>query len=847
MKKFIIKTLLFILGLIGSLYFAYYAQAQSIPSQQPFWVSGGNITPIPLDVGLGFQVPSLANLNCIGTNSAGTFGAGTCSGGGGTASSTLYTDSGTWSGFNRFLNQTVFGGIFATNASSTNATTTNFAITGTASNCGGTSALTSNSSGVVGCTAQPQGTVTAVSVASSNGFAGSSSGGATPTLTLTTTVTSNVLKGTGTAITGAVNGTDYTLNTALTCGGGQFFNAETAAGIYTCGTPAGTTYTGTFPIIVTGSVLSSGYSTTTNTGLAQGIRYIGSGGIDQIAASSSIFGFTPQPAGNYATFGFPFTPTLNFGVNTNATSTPMSFFQGIFASTTSTIASTTFAINGNVGIGTSSPVTTLTVASKASADQTPALVIDGVTGGFNADMQLNRGSNTGTEEANIDFATASVVNWQVGIQNNNTSDFELWDGTNDPVFTVKSTTNAIGFGTSTPFGDFAIDADYGDALPGNLIFNVASSSLTATTSVFSVSNIGSTTLGLFGVCSGTQAVTTNAAGTLVCGTITGTGGVAYPFFASTFGILGVSATTTALYPSGLITGTSTIGSLVATSSLTNNGVKNALVVDGANGLEAAYAGASACGANNWVTTLSAIGGSTCGTIGANGLTLSMFPTIAANTVIGNLTANTATPTAFATSSLFTGSTGQVGWFSSVGALTGTSSITFTAPTTTIASDFLIQKTSTNALQINDNFGSIDAIFNTASSTGNQFQIEASTTPNANVNAPCGGSTVCLFTIDQYGHLTASSTRATPTLGTCTGGATFGANSNDVTGDITLTTAVTSCAVVFASVYAVTPEVILTGSGTVSFPAVTAVSTTGFTIGVGAAVTGDKISYLVIQP
>jgi|GEM_PF-2886321 len=46
------------------------------------------------------------------------------------------------------------------------------------------------------------GTVTAVSVASANGFAGSSSGGATPALTLTTTVT-GLLKGNGTAISAA--------------------------------------------------------------------------------------------------------------------------------------------------------------------------------------------------------------------------------------------------------------------------------------------------------------------------------------------------------------------------------------------------------------------------------------------------------------------------------------------------------------------------------------------------------------------------------------------------------------------------------------------------------------------
>jgi hypothetical protein len=52
------------------------------------------------------------------------------------------------------------------------------------------------------------GTVTAVSVASSNGFAGTSSGGATPTLTLSTSIT-GVLKGNATAISAAVAGTDY--------------------------------------------------------------------------------------------------------------------------------------------------------------------------------------------------------------------------------------------------------------------------------------------------------------------------------------------------------------------------------------------------------------------------------------------------------------------------------------------------------------------------------------------------------------------------------------------------------------------------------------------------------------
>jgi hypothetical protein len=60
----------------------------------------------------------------------------------------------------------------------------------------------------VATSATTTGTVTAVSVVSANGLAGTSSGGATPALTLSTSVT-GVLKGNGTAISAATAGTDY--------------------------------------------------------------------------------------------------------------------------------------------------------------------------------------------------------------------------------------------------------------------------------------------------------------------------------------------------------------------------------------------------------------------------------------------------------------------------------------------------------------------------------------------------------------------------------------------------------------------------------------------------------------
>ena len=72
------------------------------------------------------------------------------------------------------------------------------------------------------------GTVTAVSVASSNGFTGTSSGGATPALTLTTSVT-GVLKGNGTALSAATAGTDYVApGTATTFTATQTFNGTSS-------------------------------------------------------------------------------------------------------------------------------------------------------------------------------------------------------------------------------------------------------------------------------------------------------------------------------------------------------------------------------------------------------------------------------------------------------------------------------------------------------------------------------------------------------------------------------------------------------------------------------------------
>lgn len=88
------------------------------------------------------------------------------------------------------------------------------------------------------------GTVTAVSVTSANGFAGTSSGGATPALTLTTSIT-GLLKGNGTAISAATAGTDYLVPSAPVTYTANFSVATTD--VWVINNKSGSSCTATLP------------------------------------------------------------------------------------------------------------------------------------------------------------------------------------------------------------------------------------------------------------------------------------------------------------------------------------------------------------------------------------------------------------------------------------------------------------------------------------------------------------------------------------------------------------------------------------------------------------------------
>jgi hypothetical protein len=126
------------------------------------------------------------------------------------------------------------------------------------------------------------GTVTAVSVASANGFAGTSSGGATPALTLTTSIT-GVLKGNATAISAATAGTDYSAGTSALATG--IIKSTTSTGALTIAVAAD------FPTLnqnTTGSAGSVANALTAGTGLTASATYNGSAAITFNATGTTI-------------------------------------------------------------------------------------------------------------------------------------------------------------------------------------------------------------------------------------------------------------------------------------------------------------------------------------------------------------------------------------------------------------------------------------------------------------------------------------------------------------------------------------------------------------------------------
>lgn len=124
---------------------------------------------------------------------------------------------------------------------------------------------------------QPAGAyLTSVAVTSANGFAGTSSGGTTPSITLTTTLT-GLLKGNGTAMSAATAGTDYSAGTSAL-----------ATGIL-----KSTTTTGALTIAVAADFPTLNQNTTGTASNVTGTVAIANGGTGQTTQTAAFDALSP--------------------------------------------------------------------------------------------------------------------------------------------------------------------------------------------------------------------------------------------------------------------------------------------------------------------------------------------------------------------------------------------------------------------------------------------------------------------------------------------------------------------------------------------------------------------------
>jgi hypothetical protein len=293
---------------------------------------------------------------------------------------------------------------------------------------------------------------------------------------------------------------------------------------------------------------------------------------------------------------FPFTPTTNYGVNTSATSTALFARAGFMASSTAyfdqivvgsttnsmmatssivgvfSIGSTTPAANSLFSIGTS---TTLFGVNKLSgligvgtSNPTFKLDVQGTNTSFGTGQDLfnaQASSINGSGFFKVDQYGNSYFNGVIGGYDNNVSSSALSVSSgslylttdfgstgNDNIVLYPHGSGKVGVGTTTPFAKLSIGANNGET--NTTLFAIGSSTQSATSTLFSVSNTGSTTL--YQIPS--SILKTNANGTIVAA-IPGTDylvssnlSAAFPFTpGSNFGVTSNSTSTLISFNAGL--------------------------------------------------------------------------------------------------------------------------------------------------------------------------------------------------------------------------------------------------------------------------------------------------------
>lgn len=286
------------------------------------------------------------------------------------------------------------------------------------------------------------GTVTTVSVASANGFAGIvATATTTPAITLTTTVTSNVLKGNGTAIVAATAGTDYL--------------APTGSGAALTGIPLTVSNSdGTLTVSpTTGSVVASLALSHANTWTGQQIFNTSNVGVGSATPGQALDVNGTVRAANFSGAGTSLTGTassLNIGGNAATATTAATVTTAAQPTITSVGTLTSLLVSGNVGINSTTPGQKLDVVG--TVRMTGFNIASGASNGY---ILTSDASGNGT------WKIAAAANVGIGT----TNDVTFWNTSSTLGANNKLTFDGTAFGasqsvfTSTSSGTPGVDAE----------------------------------------------------------------------------------------------------------------------------------------------------------------------------------------------------------------------------------------------------------------------------------------------------------------------------------------------------------------------------------------------------
>lgn len=284
------------------------------------------------------------------------------------------------------------------------------------------------------------GTVTAVTVATANGFSGTTSGGSTPVITLQTTIT-GIPKGNGTALSTATAGTDYSVGTSAlatgilksTTGTGTLSiavaadfptlnqNTSGSAGSLSPGnTINGVTFTGGSPITVTAAAGTLTGTTLNATVVGSSLTSVGTitAGVWNGTTIDPTHGGTGQTA--YATGDTLYASATNtLSKRSIGTTGQVSTVIGGIPvwSSTPTLTGTNFTGIPNSGLTNSS----ITIGTTTIALGSSSLTLAGLSSVSTTNAYVNATAPVVSEQALVSTTTAGAVSNTVRLHNTSTT------------------------------------------------------------------------------------------------------------------------------------------------------------------------------------------------------------------------------------------------------------------------------------------------------------------------------------------------------------------------------------------------------------------------------------------